>query len=93
MVFSQNMTHSRALFLQNTLYLESILLGPGRQADERHPAPGAWALQPQQKPCESPAGQGRDKEAYHHLSVLFIHLMSFKIVHQLPENITRIDMD
>lgn len=28
-----------------------------------------------------------------HLSELFIHLMSFKTVHQLPENMTRTDTD
>lgn len=36
---------------------------------------------------------GREQiKAYHHLSMLFIHLMSFKIVHQLPENMTWTNM-
>lgn len=54
----------------------------------RHPGP---------EPCnttqtrERPPGWGEIR-AYHHLSVLFIHLVSFKTVHQLPENTTWTNM-
>lgn len=86
MVFSQNITHSSC-----TLYLEAILLGLGRQADVWHPAPWARALQAQQNHVSDQL-EREEIKAYHHLSVLFIHLMSFEIVHQLPENMTWTNM-